>query len=150
MPSSPYKISSKSTTRFKSCSHRRSLNVRHFRMVEVTALNSMESRTHSMSSLHRRFQPKLPFGSKIIKGILCNQLRSLNVRHFGMVEATALNSKESRSYSMSSPPYKISSKATNRFKAIKGILCTHFRSLNVRNFGMAKAKRLEMWRRGQL
>jgi hypothetical protein len=59
-----------------------------------------------------------------------------------MVEATALNSMESRSSSMSSPPYKISSKSTNRFRFIKEFIFTHLRSLNVRHFGMAEATRL--------
>jgi hypothetical protein len=44
---------------------------------------------------------------------------------------------------MASPPYKISSKYTKRLKFIKGFLCTHLRSLNVRNFGMAEATRLK-------
>jgi len=46
----PHKISSKSTSRFKSCTHLKSLNVHHVGMVEAAALNSMESRSPSMSS----------------------------------------------------------------------------------------------------
>jgi hypothetical protein len=46
----PYKLSSKSTNWFKSCTHLRSLNVHHFGMVEATALNSMELRSSSMTS----------------------------------------------------------------------------------------------------
>jgi hypothetical protein len=38
----------------------------------------------------------------------CIHLRSLNVRHFGMVEGTGLNSTASRSPSMAWPPYWIS------------------------------------------
>jgi hypothetical protein len=34
-------------------------------------------------------------------------------------------------------------------KVIMGFLCTHLRSLNV-HFGVAKATRLKMWRRGHL
>jgi hypothetical protein len=47
------------------------------------------------------------------------------------------------SSSMSSPPYKISSKSTIGSKEIKGFLCTHLRSLKVRRFGMAEATRLK-------
>jgi hypothetical protein len=61
-------------------------------------------------------------------------LRSLYARHFVMVEATALNSMESKWSSMSSPPYNISSKSVH-----KGFLWTHLRSLNVLHFGMAEA-----------
>jgi ribosomal protein S10 len=60
----------------------------------------------------------------------CTHLRSLNVRNYGIVEATRLNNMASRSPSTSSPPYKISSKSTNQFRS-----CTHLRSLNVRHFG---------------
>jgi hypothetical protein len=56
-----------------------------------------------------------------------------------MVEATGFSSIESRSSSMSSRPYNISSKSTKLFKSY----CTHLRSLNVRHFGMAKATRLK-------
>jgi hypothetical protein len=37
----------------------------------------------------------------------CIHLRSLNVRHFRMVEGTGLKSTESRSLSMAWPPYRI-------------------------------------------
>jgi hypothetical protein len=60
-----------------------------------------------------------------------------------MVEATGFNSMESRSSSMSSPPYNISSKSTKLFKVIKVFLYTHLRSLNARHFGMAQATRLK-------
>jgi hypothetical protein len=62
-----------------------------------------------------------------------------------MVEATALNNMQSRSSSMLSPPNKISSKSTNRFKSNKGFLCTHLGSLNDRHFGIAEATRLKIW-----
>jgi hypothetical protein len=42
MLSSPYKYSNKSTNRFKSCAHLKSLNVCHFGMVETTALDRVE------------------------------------------------------------------------------------------------------------
>jgi hypothetical protein len=42
MSSSPCKISSKSTNRFKSCAHLRSLNVRHFWMAEATRLKKCD------------------------------------------------------------------------------------------------------------
>jgi hypothetical protein len=70
-------------------------------------------------------------------------LRSLKVSHYGIVEATRLRNMASRSPSMSSPPYKISSKPINQFKVIRGLLCTHLRSLNVCNFGMVEGTGLE-------
>jgi hypothetical protein len=59
-----------------------------------------------------------------------------------MVEATGFNSMESRSSSMSSYPFKISSKSANRLNIIKEFLCTHLRNLNDPHFGMAVATRL--------
>jgi len=47
MSSSPYKILSKSTKQFKSCTHQRSLNVCSFGIVGATGLISMESRSPS-------------------------------------------------------------------------------------------------------
>jgi hypothetical protein len=83
MPSPLYKISSKSTNRFKSCAHLRSLNVRYFEMVEFIWFNSMESRSSSMSS------PPYKTSSKSTKFIYTH-LRRLNVRHFEMAETTRL------------------------------------------------------------
>jgi hypothetical protein len=40
--------------------------------------------------LHTKFNPNPPIGTKVIKRFLCTHLRSLNVRHFGMAEATRL------------------------------------------------------------
>jgi hypothetical protein len=77
-------------------------------MVEAAALNSMESRSSSMSSPHTRFHPNPPVGSKVIKGFLCTHLRSLNIRHFGMDEATRFKNVASRSSSMASSAYQIS------------------------------------------
>jgi hypothetical protein len=50
---------------------------------------------------------------------------------------------ESRSSSMSSPPYNISSNSTAWLKSYMVFLYTHLRSLNVRHFVMAGAMRLE-------
>jgi hypothetical protein len=156
--SPPYKISSISTNQFKSCTHHRILNVRHFGMVEGTGLNSKESRSCSMSSSPYKISSKSMnriksstylrslkvrhFGMVEATGLIvssrsniqCHQphtkchpnppvcskvapLRSFNVRHFEMVEATGFTSMEPRSSSMSSPPYKIYSKSTERFKS---------------------------------
>jgi hypothetical protein len=49
---------------------------------------------------------------------------------------------------MSSPPYKILSKSTNRFKSYSGVSLHHLRSLNVRHFGMVEATRLKKSLRG--
>jgi hypothetical protein len=46
-----------------------------------------------------------------------SHLRSLDIRHLGMFEATGLKSMGS----LSSPPYKILSKPTNRFKNYQGV-----------------------------
>jgi hypothetical protein len=67
-----------------------------------------------------------------------------------MVEATGFNTMETKSSSMSSPPYKISSKSTKRLKRFKVFPYTHLRSLNVRHFGMAEAIRLKKCHRGHL
>jgi hypothetical protein len=77
-------------------------------MVEATALNSMESRSSSMSS--PPFHPNPPVGSKVIKGgfFFCIHLRSLNIRHFGVAEATRLKNVVLRSSSMASLAYQIS------------------------------------------
>jgi hypothetical protein len=40
--------------------------------------------------LHTKFNPNPPIGSNVIKVFLYTHLRSLNVRHFGMAEATRL------------------------------------------------------------
>jgi hypothetical protein len=53
------------------------------------------------------------------------------------------SSMESRSSSMSSRTYNISSKYTKHSKVITGFLYTHVRSLNVRYFGTAEATRLK-------
>jgi hypothetical protein len=108
MPSPSYKISSKSTNRFKSCTHLRSLNFRHFDMVEATRLNSMESRTFSVSSSAYKISSKSTNRFKRFKGFLYTHLRSLNVLHFGMAEAMRLKNVASWSPSMASPAYKIS------------------------------------------
>jgi hypothetical protein len=55
LSSSPYKISCMSTGQFKSirgfpCTHRRSLNVHYFGMVEATGLKSVVSRSPPMAS----------------------------------------------------------------------------------------------------
>jgi hypothetical protein len=99
MPSPPYKISSKSTNRFKSCTN----------------------------------------------------LRSLNVHHFGMLQATALNSTKLKSSSMSSPPYKTSSKSTTWFRSYSGVSSHPPQKLNVLHIGRDEATILKkMWHRGHL
>jgi hypothetical protein len=40
--------------------------------------------------LHTKFNPNPPVGSKVIKGFFCTHLRSLNVCHFRMDEASRL------------------------------------------------------------
>jgi hypothetical protein len=47
MPLSPHKVPSKSTNRFKSLSHNRSLNVRHYGIVEAARLKNVASRSSS-------------------------------------------------------------------------------------------------------
>jgi hypothetical protein len=119
MPSHPYNISSKSINRIKICSHLRSLNVRRFGTVESTLLNSMDLRSSSTSSPHTRFHPNSPIGSKVIKGFLCTHLRSLNVRHFGMAEATTLKMWHWGLFN-GIICLQISWKSTDRFKVVIG------------------------------
>jgi hypothetical protein len=84
-----YKISTKSTSRFKSCTHLRSLKARHW---------ILWSRGHlQCHHLHTRLHPNSPIYSKVIKGFLCAHLRSLNVLHFGTAEATRWKYMASRS-----------------------------------------------------
>jgi hypothetical protein len=59
-------------------------------MVEATALNIMDLRSSSILSHPHKFHQNPPIGSRVIKRILCTNLRSLNVHHFGIVEATIL------------------------------------------------------------
>jgi hypothetical protein len=81
---------------------------------------------------------------------ICTYLGSLNVRHFGKVEATVLNGMESMSSSMSSSHTRVHPNPPIGSKVIKGFLCTHLKSLNVRHFGMAEGMRLKVWRRSHL
>jgi hypothetical protein len=128
MPSPPYNISSKSINRIKSCTHLRSLIVRHFEMVQGTGLNSV---VHSP----RNIQWYYPIQNFIQIHQSVQKLHTrLKVCHFRMVESTRFNSMQPMSSSSSSLAYKVSSKPTNRFKR-----CTHLRSLNVRQFGMIEA-----------
>jgi hypothetical protein len=50
----------------------------------------MKSRSSSMPSPHTEFHPNPQNGSKVIKVFLYTHLKSLNVYHFEMVEATRL------------------------------------------------------------
>jgi hypothetical protein len=77
MPLLQYKISSKSTNRFKRCILLRSLNVRYFEMVEVTALNNRQSKSSSMSSSPYKMSSKSTNQFKS-----CAHLISLNFCHF--------------------------------------------------------------------
>jgi hypothetical protein len=92
MPSHPYKTSSKSTYRFKSCDHVSSSNVRHFEMVEASGLNSSSNSQDHLQChhVHTKFHRNPPIGSKVTKVFLFTHLRSLNVPHFRMAEATRL------------------------------------------------------------
>jgi hypothetical protein len=67
MPSTPYKISSKSTSRFKSCTPLRNLNVGNFGIVKATVLNW--SRGHlQRHHLRTRFHLNSPIYSKLLRG----------------------------------------------------------------------------------
>jgi hypothetical protein len=50
--------------------------------------------------LHTNFHPNWPITSEVIRGFLYIHLGSLNVRHFGMAEATSLKGVASRLSSM--------------------------------------------------
>jgi hypothetical protein len=90
MPSPPCKISSKSTNRFKSCAYHRNLNVRHFEMLKLRELIEWNKSRPQCHHLHIQFHQNSPHGSKVITVFLYSRLRSLNVHHCGMAEATRL------------------------------------------------------------
>jgi hypothetical protein len=79
MASPPYKISSNSTSRFKSYTHLRSLNIRRVGVID-DAFNVITS-IQNVIQVHQSVE-KL------------NPLQKLNVRHFGIIEATGLCSVE--------------------------------------------------------
>jgi hypothetical protein len=73
MSSLPYKISSKSTYRFKGikrhiCTHLRNLNVRNFGMAETTRLKNVMWWSSSMASPASKLHEYPPTGSKVISG----------------------------------------------------------------------------------
>jgi hypothetical protein len=69
-----------------------------------------------MSSLPYKISSKSTTRFKSYLGFLYTHLRSLNIRHFGMAEATGLKNVAARSFSMASPAYQISRKSTKQFK----------------------------------
>jgi hypothetical protein len=79
MPSPPYKISFKSTNRFAI--------LKWLKLQDLVVWNQGRLQCHH---LHKKFHPNPPNGSKVIKVFLYTHLRSLNVRNFGMAEATRL------------------------------------------------------------
>jgi hypothetical protein len=83
-------------------------------------------------------------------GFLCTHLKSLNVRHFGMADATRLKIWRRCHLQWHHQPTKFHENPPIGSKVIKGFLCTHLKSLNVRHFGMADATRLKIWRRCHL
>jgi hypothetical protein len=163
-----HEISSKSTNRFKSCTHLKSLNVRYYGIVEATRLKNMASRSSSISSPPYKISSNPPTGSKVAppqrykrppfwsdrRHLQCHHLLakfnlnptiSSNIRCFFTLTVSSKFkhppfwngwSYGIKKYGievilMPSPPHKISSKSTYRFKR-----CTHLRSLNFRHFGM--------------
>jgi hypothetical protein len=79
----------------------------HFGVIDVTF--NVISSIQNFIKIHQSVQT--------LSGVLCTLLRSLNARHFGMIEDTGLGNMTSRSSSMASPPYKRSSNSVNRFKS---------------------------------
>jgi hypothetical protein len=148
--------------------HLKSLNVRHFGVIDVTfsvitSIQHFNGIHQLVQTLSGGFHPpqkfKLPAFSLALVTLNCltsiqnfiqiqqsfqnvHHLRSLNVRRFGMIEATGLCSiKKTRSPSMSSPHTKFQQNPPNGSKVIKVFLYTQLRSLNFRHFGMAEATR---------
>jgi len=66
MPLPQYKISSKSTNQFKRCTLLRSLNIRHFEMVEAMRLKKWCRGHLQWRHLPTKFHKKPPIGSKVI------------------------------------------------------------------------------------
>jgi hypothetical protein len=90
MPSPPYKISSKSTNRFKSCAHLRNLNVLHFETVEATGFNTIESMSLLMSSPPYKMSSKSTERFKSYYGIYLHPPQKFKRPHLGIAEATRL------------------------------------------------------------
>jgi hypothetical protein len=63
-----YKVSWSHVDWCKFCIHLRSLNVRHFGMVEGTGLRSTASRSPQWHDLPTEFHKNLPIGSNVIGG----------------------------------------------------------------------------------
>jgi hypothetical protein len=78
----------------------------HFGMIEVT-FNAI-STIQNFIQIHQPVQNVHP-------------PQKFKVRHYGIVKVTRLKNMASRSLSMSSPPYKISSKSTNQFEIYQGV-----------------------------
>jgi hypothetical protein len=87
--------------------------------------------------------PPYKISSKSSQFKSCTHLRSLNVGHFGMVEAMALNIWSWGHLQCHHLHTRFHPNPLIGSKVIKGFLCTHLRSLNVRHFGMAAATRLK-------
>jgi hypothetical protein len=60
-------------------------------MFEAMGLKNKDSSHLQCHHLHKKFHPNAPISSEVIKGFLCTHLTSLNVCHFGLVQATGLN-----------------------------------------------------------
>jgi hypothetical protein len=108
MSSVMYKILSKFTSRFKNCTHlrppfwseRRHLQYHHF---------------------HTNFHPNPPISLKVIRGFLCTHFRGLNVRNFGIFEATGLKNGIHVTFS-DIDAYQFSWKPTEQFKSYYGVI----------------------------
>jgi hypothetical protein len=75
IPSPPYKISSKSTNRFKSCTHLRSLTSSILVWLKLRHWIVRRRGHLQCHHLHTIFHPNPPIGSKFIKGFLCIHLK---------------------------------------------------------------------------
>jgi hypothetical protein len=96
----------------------RILNIHHFGVIDITFSVITSTQNFIQNHQFKRYQ-----------GVSLHQPQKCKRPPFWNVKGTGLQNMASRSFSMASPPYKISSESTNQFKK-----CTHLRSLNIRHF----------------
>jgi hypothetical protein len=117
MPSPPYKISSKSNNRFKSCPHLRNLNVPHFETVEATGFNTIESMSLLMSSPPCEMSSKSTKRFKSYYGVSLHPRQKFKRPPSWNCWSYEIKNMMSRLPWMTVPACQISRKSTDLFKS---------------------------------